>query len=43
MLVTLPGITILVKLSQFLNALPPIFDTLSGIVIVDKLVQNMNA
>ena len=39
MLVTLSGIVMLVKPSQFRNAVSPMLATLSGIVIDARLVQ----
>lgn len=39
MLVKLSGIVTLVKLSQYLNAPPPMLLTLSGIVTLVRLLQ----
>ena len=43
MLVTLFGITMLVKLPQLSNAAAPMFVTLSGIVMLVKLLHSENA
>ena len=43
MLVTLPGIVMLVKLPQLSNAAAPMLVTLFGIVMLVKLLQLSNA